>query len=468
MARLRVVYVVLMLAGCALAQRRVTPAGGCTTVADTLLSGDIDAVTDTFGWQARAPVPTSPSGKKVKAGGWLAYDDSMKLVYGARGNKTGDFYAYITSGDSWYPRAFIPLGSEGKLPKDGAAGFSDGNGVLYATKGNNTLGFWKYDAATDVWTQEADVPFGPSGKKVRGGTDLVVTDSGGVKYVYLLKGFKNEFYKYSPIANTWQQMPDAPIGAHIKWDKGSWLAYDLQHTVFAHKAKYHELYSFNTLTDSWNPTPLRGMPLVGSGGRRRKSKDGGCATYHDSAIYALKGGNTQEFWKYSIWRDTWFEKESIPKGAPKPKKVGAGADITTMPTTGDMPGQPAELPALTGNGTNNFWFYSTPGGAGPPMGDASNRDGVVAEKRRLDEPFLTLVPNPLSGGFVTLRYSLPGPGVAVARVYDVTGRPVLPAALITDRDGTALLDLRSLDAGVYLLKVEGTSFATVRKLVIDR
>lgn len=467
MKRLRVVCVVLMLVGCALAQGRATPAGRCTTVADTLLSGDADAVTDTSGWQARAPMPTSPSGKKVKAGGWLAYDESMKLVYGARGNKTGDFYAYVPSGDSWCRRAFIPLGSEGKLPKDGAAGFSDGNGVLYATKGNNTLGFWKYDAATDVWTQEANVPFGRSGKKVKGGTDLVVTDSGGVKYVYLLKGFKNEFYKYSPTANTWQQLPDAPIGARNRWDKGSWLAYDLQHTIFAHKAKLHEFYSFNTLTDSWNPTPLHGMPLVGSSGKSKKSKDGGCATYHHTAVYALKGGNTQEFWKYIIAADSWTELEMVPMGTPKPKKVGAGADITTVPSASDRPGVPAMLPALSGNNTNNLWVYQTPGD-GPRMGSAPSRDGVAAERRRPNEPFLTFTPNPLSGRFVTLRYSLPGPGPAMARVYDVTGCPVLPAAPIANRDGTALLDLQSLNAGVYLLAVEGSGFTTVRKLVIDR
>jgi len=465
--RLRVVCVVLMLVGCALAQSRVTPAGGCATVADTLLSGDVDAVTDTLGWQARAPMPTLPSGKKVKGGGWLTYDGGVDLVFGAKGNRRADFYAYVASGDSWYTLASIPLGSEGKLPKDGAAGFSDGNGVLYATKGNNTLGFWKYDAATDVWTQKTDVPLGPSNKKVKGGTDLVVTDSGGVKYVYLLKGFKNEFYKYFPLADTWHRLPDAPTGAHIKWDKGSWLAYDLQHTIFAHKARFHEFYSFNTLTDSWDSIPLKGMPLVGSGGKSKKSKDGGCATYHNTAVYALKGGHTQEFWKYIIAADSWTELEMIPRGTPRPKKVGAGADITTMPPPSDRPGVPAEFPALSGDNTNSFWVYQTPGD-GPRMGSAPNRDGVAAEMRRPDKPFLTFVPNPLSGRFVTLRYSLPGPGPAMARVYDVTGCPVLPAAPIANRDGTALLDLQSLNAGVYLLAVESSGFTTVRKLVIDR
>jgi len=468
--RLRVVFVVLVVVGCALAQRRVTPAGGCTTADNKVLSGDVGPATDSVGWQARAPMPTAPSGKYVKDGGWLAYDDSMKLVYGAKGNRRGDFYAYFppASGDSWSQRALIPLGTENKLPAKGAAGSSDGNRVLYATKGNNTLGFWKYDCVGDSWHQKADVPIG-GGKKVKGGTDLVVTAGDSGTYVYLLKGYRNEFYKYFPLADSWHRLPDAPLGAgnHIKWDNGSWLAYDLDHTIFAFQARYHQFFSFNTLTDSWNTTSLHGMPIPGSAGSK-KAKDGGCATYHDSAIYALKGGNTQEFWKYNIAADTWFEKDTIPRGAPKMKKVKSGADITTMPATSDMPGQPAELPALTGNNTDNFWTYTTPGGAGPPTDCAPNGDGVGAAGRRRNEPFLTLAPNPLSGRFVSLQYSVTGPGPATARVYDVTGRSVLSAALITERAGAALLDCYGLEAGVYLLKVEGAGFATVRKLVVQR
>jgi hypothetical protein len=457
-----------------------TPVGNYTTIAWTMLSGDVNPANDTvrgsftvsagggsYPWQARAPVPTSPSGKYVKDGGWLTYDSTTKLVFASKGNKTADFYAWDAAKDSWRLLAPWPLGTDAKLPSKGSVGCADGRGIVFATKGNNKSGFWKYDAATNTWTQKRDVPLGLSNKKVKGGTDITWAYKGSVGSPYLLKGYKNEFYRYDVAADSWQTLAPAPVGANLKYDKGSWLAYDLQHTIFAHKAKYHEFYSYNTLTDSWNPTPLQGMPLLGIGGSK-KSKDGGCGTYHDSAIYALKGGNTQQFWKYNVAANIWFEKETLPKGLPKPKKVKAGADITTRRLIGDRPGEAAELPALTGNKTGNFWVYITPGGGGPPMGNAPNRDGVAAEKRLLDEPFLTLAPNPLSGGFMTLRYSLPGSGLAMVRVYDVTGRTVLPAALITDRNGTAQLDLRSLNTGVYLLKVEGSGFATVRKLVVER
>jgi len=454
-----------------------TPRGNYTTVGWVRATGDVNPANDTirgnfsvveggggYPWVAKAPIP----GKPVKDGGWLAYDASTRLVYGANGNKSPDFSAYNPTKDSWYPKAGIPPGTEGKPPSKGAAGFGDGNGAIYATKGNNTQGFWKYDCASDAWTQKKDVPLGPSNKKVKGGTDLVVAeDSGGKKSVYLLKGYKNEFYKYDPIADDWRQMPDAPAGGNPKYDKGSWLAYaPHMHKIFAHKAKFHEFYSFNTLTDSWDPAPLKGMPMEGSGGSK-KSKDGGCATYHDSALYAFKGGNTQEFWKYSIPANSWTEKETLPKAMKK--KVKSGADITTFPlgSDGDLPGTPAELPAIPGNKTNNLWAYSTPGGSGY-TNRTPDRDGVMAETGRSLEQFLELVPNPLTGGLLTLRYGLKGGGVAVVCIYDVTGRLALPPALISGRSGTAALDLRSLESGVYLLKARGAGFAAVRKLVIDR
>jgi hypothetical protein len=291
-----------------------------------------------------------------------------------------------------------------------------------------------------------------------------------------LKGYKNEFYRYDVANNLWVTLTPAPVGVNQKWDKGSWLACDSSNSkIYAFKAKFMEFYSYNTQTDSWSAA-LTPMPIPGSAGSK-KAKDGGAGTCvwpnpGESipglpAVYALKGGNTQEWWKYTISTNTWAEQETIPKG-PYKKKVKAGGSVTTVPIAGDMPGTPAEIPALKGNKTNDLWVYGPIPSGDFVTGNTPNRDGVAAEKRLLGEPFLTFVPNPLSGRFVSLRYSLPGSGLAMARVYDVTGRPVLPAALITGRSGTAVLDIHSLNAGVYLLKVEGSGFTTVRKLVVER
>ena len=125
------------------------------------------------GWWEMTKVPATPAGKAVKDGGWLSFDPGSNLIYGAKGNKSADFYRYHINGDSWHELTVIPLGTEAKLPKKGCVGAADGAGHVYMTKGNNTLGFWKYYADGDSWEQIADVPLGNSNKKVKGGTDMV-------------------------------------------------------------------------------------------------------------------------------------------------------------------------------------------------------------------------------------------------------------------------------------------------------
>ena len=97
----------------------------------------------------------------------------------------------------------------------------------------------------------------------------------------------------------------------IKWDKGSWLAYDGGNAIYAHQAKYHGFYKFDLVGENWDPAPLTGMPMSGSAGSK-KSKDGGCGTYISNYIYALKGGGTAEFWQYDVPGNAWAEKEDIP------------------------------------------------------------------------------------------------------------------------------------------------------------
>ena len=49
----------------------------------------------------------------------------------------------------------------------------------------------------------------------------------------------------------------------------------------------------------------------------------------------------------------------------------------------------------------------------------------------------------------------------------MTGRTVLSRTLLAARTGTAGLDLRKLDAGVYLVKVTTEGFSTTQKLVVQ-
>jgi hypothetical protein len=417
------------------------------------------AVIAPSGWSPNQPLPSGTAGTSIKDGGWLAYDASQGLIYAAKGNKTSEFYAYDLVKDSWSTRASWPNGTEAKPPKAGAVGRSDGNGVIYAVKGNNTRGFFKYDAAKDSWQQLGDVPLGNSNKKVKGGTDLACVHKDGADYVYLLKGHRQDFLRYDVAAASWQSMPDAPAGSSPKYDKGSFLVYDGTNLLYAHKAKYHELYAFNVATGTWGAA-LRGMPFLNKMGKSKKSKDGGAGVWLDGAIYALKGGNTQEFWKYTVARDSWAEQETIPQMAPgglKKKKVKAGAGITNA---GGL------LYATKGNKSLEFWRYglpllldSRPAGNGSVM-SGSEHGGLQFAFR--------VAPNPFTGA-TTVSYSVPRAGVISLKLYDVTGSLVtaLAEGRVNAGNHMAHIDASRLAHGVYVLRFESGEYRAAKKLILE-
>jgi hypothetical protein len=418
-----------------------------------------DVYDTTHGWTGKARMPLLPSGKELKEGAWLAYDAGGGLIYAAKGNKRPDFYAYFRTGDSWRTMSAWPLGVEAKSPAKGAAACSDGNGVLYATKGNNTRGFWAYYANGDSWRQKRDVPPGLTNKKVKGGTDMAYVEKGGLKLVYLLKGYKNEFWRYHVTGDSWHALANAPVGVNLKWDKGSWLAYDDGNKmIYAHKAKYHEFWKYDVAGDSWKGKALVPMPIPGPAGSK-KAKDGSAGAFLGGKIYAFKGGNTQEFWRYDIAGDSWSVRETIPSLAPgsiKKKKVKGGGDLVAVQ---------GALYAIKGNKCNEFWKYSTGTLFEPPP---PTREGVMAGQAAIGEWRTAISPNPVVSGFATLRYSLPKAGPMRLLVFDVAGRSVLSQSLLAGRKGAVSLDLRHLSAGVYLVRTTTDDFSATQKLVVQR
>jgi hypothetical protein len=455
--------------------------GVYATCCSTYLAGDIDssnnaragtfelvALRPTPGWRGLAQMPLAPSGKTVKAGGWLAFERSNGIVYAGKGNKAADFYGYDVIQNAWHQLALAPGGAEGKPPYRGAVGCADGSGVIYVTKGNNTRGFWRYDAAEDSWRQLADVPLGAGRKKVKGGTDLVYARSGDTDYVYLLKGYNTEFYRYDPVNDGWQTLPDVPYLVRPKYDQGSFLVYDGDLTIYAHQAKYHGFFAYDLATGAWGP-PLKGMPFIGASGRSKKSKDGGSGTWLDGSIYALKGGSTQEFWQYAAARDSWAELETMPQVAPgsvKKKKVKAGGDVTSHAAT-DLG---SVVFALKGNATNELWMYTPAWGALLPRSGIERSGVMVSPSVEIGGASFTIVPNPLAAGFAMLRWSpghrTAGSAVTVS-VCDATGRTVLRSSSVT-RNSTLTLDLRSLPTGVYVVRLSAAGFTATRKLVVQR
>ncbi|MEO0078192.1 MAG: T9SS type A sorting domain-containing protein, partial [candidate division WOR-3 bacterium] len=444
-------------------------------MAYTIMPGDANPANDTardsctvvpplpVGWTEKKSMPSPPSNSPVKDGGWLTFDAGTNLIYAAKGNKQTDFYSYDPGLDTWLILASIPLGTEGKKPGKGAAGCADGSGHVYALKGNNTLGYYRYDAASDSWQQLVDVPLGTTKKKIKGGGGIAYAEREGSGCVFVLKGQKNEFWRWQipaqgqPDTTTWHPVADAP--GTSKWDRGSWLVWDHSGKLYAHKAKYHEFYTYDIARDSWSER-LTGMPLLSRSGKSKKSKDGGCAVWFSTGIFALKGGNTSEFWVYSSATDSWGELDPLPElgSSGNKKRVKAGAGLAS---------EGNDIYALKGNKTLELWqYHPSILLAATSKASPAHAGQLAAQTDWLSSSRLRLYPSPARTGRAQLK--LGGTSarqashlVAVA-ILDASGRVVHRGLYGLGSEIDVILP-----AGVYLARIDDGSGVTRQKLVIQ-
>lgn len=412
------------------------------------------------GWQEVLSMPAAPSGSPVSDGGWLVSTDEYGMIYAAKGNKTGDFYAYDPIRDSWTLLMPIPEGPARRFPKKGASAVGSGQ-VIFMAKGNGTFEFWCYETAANSWRQLPDIPQGPDGKKVKGGTDLVYVTENDTGYVYLLKGGSREFYCFNTTVADWQRMPDAPAGIKPKWSQGSWLVYDQKNTIYAHKAKYHELWTFDLSTHQWSSTPLPGIPVSSrQTGKNKKSRDGGSAVFYNDNIYALKGGNTCEFWKFDPLTRSWSELDTMPQfgSTGKKKRVNRGGDITHLGG--------GTFFALKGNKTLELWRYveNQPLQC-PAVGAPVKLDRLYRSQPSHAE--ITL-PSCLSSSELSNLLGSQLLKNAHMEIYDPTGRKVMTAYAASTNRGAVPFPACALNPGIYILHINRKSSATTRKLVIVR
>jgi hypothetical protein len=177
-------------------------------------------------------------------------------------------------------------------------------------------------------------------------------------------------------------------------------------------------------------------------------------------MYALKGGNTCQYYRYEPARgDTWTELDTIRSygSTARKKKVKAGGDLVYY-------GYGAFF-ALKGNKTNEFWRYVIPA---PAQAQAQARSGVMADPSSISELRFAIAPNPIASGFATVRYSLPKAGPVAVTVFDVAGRSVLHHFITSSPNHSAVLDLRGLSAGVYLVRLDCGMSNSSQKLVVHR
>jgi len=294
--------------------------------------------------------------KPVKAGGALVTGHQDR-VYAFKGNNTREFYVYYINNDSWENLETIPdyLIYRKRVGKGASLTYNKFSNPhrIYAIKGNNTLELWEYNVETNSWSYKSNAPLGPTNKKLKGGAGIVFNKQGNQTYLYLLKGNNtNEFYCYHFQSDAWiTNLEQAPLGINAKKFKdGSSITITPNNKIYALKggAKYNEFYCYDIAQDTW--VELESVPRYNPLTRKKtKVKDGAAICYNedDNSIYAIKGGNSQDFWKYNIEQNIWSLLDTVPLWQYR-KKIGSGGALVFANN---------KIYALKGNKTNEFWSY---------------------------------------------------------------------------------------------------------------
>jgi len=220
-----------------------------------------------------------------------------------------------------------------------------------------------------VWERLPDMPAGAKGKGVKAGGALgFVPDS----LVFAFKGNNTcEFYMYNVNRDTWYERESIPAYGNSYRRKrvkhGAQLAADTSGNLYAFKGNNTlDLWKYSVAERSW--TQLRDCP-VGSG---RRLKSGSDLVYvpQRNAFYACKGRNTPEFYCYDVAGDSWRPVSSVPLG-PKGRRPKDG---TVMAYDGE-----GTIYLLKG-GTYEFFAYSVEGDSWSQRKDIPNSE--YSPKRR--------------------------------------------------------------------------------------
>jgi hypothetical protein len=416
-------------------------------------------------WVQRESVPTGPKKKKVKDGGCLAClpVGDTDYVFALKGGKTYEFYRYNPLVCAWVAKESVPaIGRTGfNLPISKGAAMTAAGGKIYILKGGNTLDFYQYDpAAGNVypWQQMWDLPTGAFCAKY--GSGLAPVTIGETTWVYCLKGSgTSEFYRYNTITYEWQQMSSPPQGPSAKaFGKGSGITSDGTGNIWALKGRYDEFFAYDAASDEW--TYEDSLPSRGRSGKKKKASDGAALAYCPSGVYALKGGNTVEFWRYDVAQGTWYQQTDMPLPPKRGKKVKAGGALAYAPDVN-------ALYALKGGSTREFWSYTPDSFFSLPAATQDWQHNLSSTSSRSS---LRVSPNPPRHA-TTVSYEVPVTGRVTLGVYDLSGkRRCILAGGIHQRGSYHLTwDVPSAQpAGVCFIRLDTPGGSASQKIILQR
>jgi hypothetical protein len=163
----------------------------------------------------------------------------------------------------------------------------------------------------------------------------------------------NDLLSKDVFVSGWRELRSIPTLVEGRGVKDGAALVSFGDSIFAFRGcNSNEFYIYFPETDSWAPRKFIGYVLKPNGTPIRKNVKGGSAlTLYQGKIYAFKGGNTQEFWRYTPALDSWTQLKDISKfwpGSDKPTKVKSGGALTTFYDS---------IYAFKGGNTCEFWLY---------------------------------------------------------------------------------------------------------------
>ena len=173
-------------------------------------------------------------------------------------------------------------------------GFESVGDDIYVMRGGGDSDFWKYSPLTDTWTVLTNVPTG-----VGLGGDLCIGETTDILYA-IVGNTTKKFYKYTISTNAWDTMPDLQDTSVY----GSSIVSNGAFVYFLRSGGTTDFFKYDIAARDWAIAPNTGIgniPTVGGnvGYGSNLVWDGG------DFLYALKGGGTQNFFRFSISGNVW-------------------------------------------------------------------------------------------------------------------------------------------------------------------
>ncbi len=236
----------------------------------------------------------------VGSGGTLLRNGSDNDIYLLHGGSDVTFSRYSISGNSWTSLTVVPgaVGAGGTIIRNGGEDF------IYALRGGATTGFFRYSITGNSWTTLTAVPSSvvtSAANLLRNGTE---------DFIYLLRGSSTDLLRYSITGNAWTTLAAAPgsggLGSTMTRNGSDNEMYVTQ------GGSSNGFFVYSISGNSWNGSGVSGLAAIpgtiGAGSNLLRNSD-------DDEVFVIRGGNTTDFYRFSIAGNSWTTLTSLPFSA---------------------------------------------------------------------------------------------------------------------------------------------------------